>query len=71
MMDDYISQDIVRCTAGPVLSCTDFRNAARAKAEAAGIEDKKQAAVDAIMEQLEIMHNQVEKERKQLLKNNH
>jgi glycerol-3-phosphate O-acyltransferase len=57
MMDDYVSQDVVRFTAMPVLSCADFRNEARARAEAAGIEDKKQAAVDAIMEQLELIHN--------------
>lgn len=68
MMDDYVSQDLVRVTAGPVLSCTDFRNEVRARAEAAGIEDKKQAAADAIMERLEVMHLEAEKERKGLLK---
>jgi glycerol-3-phosphate O-acyltransferase len=57
MMDDYVSQGVVRMTAGPVLACDEFRNAARARAEAAGVEDKKQAAVDAIMEALEVMHN--------------
>lgn len=67
MMDDYVSQDVVRFTAGPVLSCTAFRDAARARAEAAGIADKKQAAVDAIMEQLEEMHTQAEEARKHLL----
>ncbi|MDR2392779.1 MAG: 1-acyl-sn-glycerol-3-phosphate acyltransferase [Treponema sp.] len=67
MMDDYVSQDVVRFTAGPVLSCTAFRDAARARAEAAGIADKKQAAVDAIMEQLQAMHNQAEADRKGLL----
>jgi glycerol-3-phosphate O-acyltransferase len=67
MMDDYVSQDVVRFTAGPVLSCTAFRDAARARAEAAGIADKKQAAVDAIMERLEAMHNQAEEDRKRLI----
>ncbi|MDR2534928.1 MAG: 1-acyl-sn-glycerol-3-phosphate acyltransferase [Treponema sp.] len=68
MMDDYISQDLVRFTAGPVLSCTDFRNEVRSRTEAAGIEDKKQAAADAIMERLEVMHLEAEKERKGLLR---
>jgi glycerol-3-phosphate O-acyltransferase len=56
MMDDYVSEDVLRFTAGPVRSCAEFRNAAKAKAEAAGIEDKKQAVVDTIMEGLEEMH---------------
>lgn len=53
MMDDYVSEGQVRFTAGPVLSCPEFRNAARINEK---VEDKKQAAVDAIMDQLEIMH---------------
>jgi glycerol-3-phosphate O-acyltransferase len=53
MMDDYVSEGQVRFTAGPVLSCTEFRNAARADEI---VEDKKQAGVDAIMDQLEVMH---------------
>ncbi|MDR2537768.1 MAG: 1-acyl-sn-glycerol-3-phosphate acyltransferase [Treponema sp.] len=57
MMDDYVSEGQVRFTAGPVLSCTEFRNAARMKE---GVEDKKQAAVDAIMDQLEIMHQKAQ-----------
>jgi glycerol-3-phosphate O-acyltransferase len=56
MMDDFVSEDVLRFTAGPVQSCAEFRNAAKARAEAAGIEDKKQAVVDAIMEELEHMH---------------
>jgi glycerol-3-phosphate O-acyltransferase len=67
MMDDYVSQDVVRFTAGPVFSCASFRDAARSRAEAAGITDKKQAAVDAIMEALQMMHNQAEEARKRLL----
>ena len=67
MMDDYISQDIVRFTAGPVVSCTEFRNEARAKADEAGIEDKKQATADAIMERLEILHIASEKEREKII----
>jgi glycerol-3-phosphate O-acyltransferase len=53
MMDDYVSKGQVHFTAGPVLSCAEFRNAALADET---IEDKKQAAVDAIMNQLEVMH---------------
>jgi glycerol-3-phosphate O-acyltransferase len=67
MMDDFTEEDVIRFTAGPVQSCTEFRNAARAKAEAAGIEDKKQAVVDAIMERLEEMHIAGEAERQKLL----
>ncbi|MDR3114374.1 MAG: 1-acyl-sn-glycerol-3-phosphate acyltransferase [Treponema sp.] len=67
MMDDYVSQDVVRFTAGPVLSCRAFRDAARARAEAAGIADKKQAAVDAIMEGLKEMHDHAEEDRQRLL----
>jgi glycerol-3-phosphate O-acyltransferase len=58
MMDDYVSEGQVRFTAGPVLSCVEFRNAARADES---VEDKKQVGVDAIMEQLEIMHLEAEK----------
>ncbi|MDR2784292.1 MAG: 1-acyl-sn-glycerol-3-phosphate acyltransferase [Treponema sp.] len=68
MMEDFVSKDLVRITAGPVLSCAEFRNRARAEAEARGIEDKKQAAVDAIMRLLEDMHNKAEPERQALLK---
>jgi glycerol-3-phosphate O-acyltransferase len=67
MMEDFINKDVVRLTAGPVLSCTEFRNRARAEAEAQGIEDKKQASVDAIMRLLEDMHNKAEPERQKLL----
>jgi glycerol-3-phosphate O-acyltransferase len=70
MMDDYISPDILQYTAGPVTSTSEFRQKYREEAEAAGIEDKKQAVVDAIMNELEIMHNHVELERKELLKKN-
>jgi glycerol-3-phosphate O-acyltransferase len=58
MMDDYVSEGQVRFTAGPVLSCAEFRTAARADES---VEDKKQTAVDAIMDQLEVMHLEAEK----------
>lgn len=67
MMDDFVSEDVVRFTAGPVQSCTEFREAAKAKADAAGIEDKKQAVVDAIMEQLDEMHIAAEPNRQKRL----
>jgi glycerol-3-phosphate O-acyltransferase len=60
MMDDSVSKDLVRISAGPVYSCADFRNRARAEAEAAGIEDKKQATVDAVMAELEQIHIRAE-----------
>ncbi|MDR2186074.1 MAG: 1-acyl-sn-glycerol-3-phosphate acyltransferase [Treponema sp.] len=68
MMEDSISPDLVRLTAGPVLSCLDFRNKTREAAGAAGVEDKKQATVNAVMEFLEGMHIAAEAERQQLLK---
>ncbi|MDR2102245.1 MAG: 1-acyl-sn-glycerol-3-phosphate acyltransferase [Treponema sp.] len=68
MMDDFVSRDVVRYTAGPVLSCMEFREETRARAEQAGIEDKKQAVVDRIMEELEVMHIKAEEERQRLLR---
>ena len=67
MTEDSVSQDLVRLTAGKVMSCTAFRDEERAKAEKAGIEDKKQAVADAIMELLEEMHTAAEPERQKLL----
>jgi len=67
MMNDIVTSDIVRITAGPVYSCAEFRAKAREKAEAAGVEDKKQAVVDAIMEELERLHNEAEDKRKKIL----
>jgi glycerol-3-phosphate O-acyltransferase len=67
MMDDFVSEDVLRFTAGPVQSCAEFRNAAKARAEAAGIGDKRQAVVDAVMEELETMHIAGEADRKKYL----
>jgi glycerol-3-phosphate O-acyltransferase len=67
MVNDIVTHDIVRVTAGPVCSCAEFRKEARAKAEAAGVEDKKQAVVDEIMAELERLHNEAEDKRKKLL----
>jgi len=71
MVNDYTYHDIVRVTAGPVCSCAEFRDKARAKADAAGIEDKKQAVVDAIMAELERLHNEAEEKRKKLMEEKH
>ncbi|GHU95047.1 glycerol-3-phosphate O-acyltransferase [Spirochaetia bacterium] len=67
MVDDPVDHDIIRITAGPVQGCAEFREKARAAAEAAGIEDKKQAAVDAVMAQLEVMHNAAEEKRREMI----
>ena len=64
MINDIAVRDVVRVTAGPVYSCAEFRGKARAKAEADGVEDKKQAVVDAIMAELERLHNEAEDKRK-------
>ena len=67
MMNDAVNSDLLRVTAGPVHSCAEFRNKARAAAEACGIEDKKQAAVDAIMAELDCLHTAAEEKRQRLL----
>ena len=64
MMDDYVSPDLVRITAGPVLSCSEFRNKAR---ESGNEADNKQLVADAIMAMLEKMHNEAEQKRQKLL----
>jgi glycerol-3-phosphate O-acyltransferase len=64
MLEDTVSRDVVRVTAGPPVDCTEFRAARRAWAEAAGVEDKKQAVADGVMEMLEKMHTEAEARRK-------
>jgi glycerol-3-phosphate O-acyltransferase len=74
MLNDAVTPDLVRLTAGPVLSCSEFREKVRADAEAGGaqnngaVEDKKQAVVDAIMALLEEMHIKAEPKRLAMLK---
>ena len=63
MTEDSVSRDLVRLTAGKVMSCAAFRDEERTKAEKAGVEDKKQAVADSIMELLEELHNAAEPER--------
>ena len=67
MMDDFVSQDVVRLTAGPPISCTAFREEVRKKSEADGVDDKKQAVVDAVMKLLEELHESAEIERQKLM----
>jgi glycerol-3-phosphate O-acyltransferase len=65
MMNDFINKDIVRVTASPVISCNEFRE--NAKNACAENQDKKQAVVDAIMNELEKMHVAAEEDRVKLL----
>ncbi|MDR2702688.1 MAG: 1-acyl-sn-glycerol-3-phosphate acyltransferase [Spirochaetaceae bacterium] len=67
MLDDTVHQDLVRVTVGKVINCTTFRDEVRARAEEAGVEDKKQAVADTIMEELENLHNSAEIERQKML----
>ena len=67
MMNDFVGNDIVRITVGQVMRCDEFRAKARAEAREAGIEDKKQFSVDAIMAELEKMHNTAEEKRQKLI----
>jgi len=65
MLNDVVSRDIVRVTAGPVVSCADFRE--KVKNSTIESEDKKQAVADAIMNELEKLHLAAEEKRKKLL----
>lgn len=67
MLDDSLSKDVVRISAGPVLSCGEFREKVRTEAEANSIPDKKQAVADSIMTELERMHIEGEEKRKLFL----
>lgn len=70
MMDDEVSEDLVRLSIGPIISCSDFRDNVRERADTegeSGMQDKKQAVVDAIMDELEDLHIRGEEKRKQLI----
>jgi len=67
MLNDAVSKDVVRVTAGPVISCNEFREKARATVPEDA--DKKQAVADEIMKELEKMHLAAEEKRKKLLVN--
>ena len=71
MMDDAVSEDVVRIGVGPVFSCAEFREKTLAKIDssvALNRSDMKQAVADSIMEELERMHTEGEKKRAQYLK---
>jgi glycerol-3-phosphate O-acyltransferase len=73
MLDDSVSKDLVFLTAGPVISCAEFRDKIRSGAEDQALKpggeagDKKQAVVDAIMAVLEELHAEGEKKRQRFL----
>jgi glycerol-3-phosphate O-acyltransferase len=68
MMNDLVGRDVMRVTAGQVWSCAEFREKARAAAEASGTEDKKQATVDGIMAELDRLHIAAEEKRQEMIK---
>ncbi|GHU44475.1 glycerol-3-phosphate O-acyltransferase [Spirochaetia bacterium] len=68
IIDDPVQEDVITYTASTVLSCLEFRQEVRERAGTSGIEDKKQAVADAIMENLEKMHNAAEAIRQKILK---
>ena len=55
MLGDIVCQDKVVIEVSPVINCNEFRE--RAKQRCHEGDDKKQAVVDLVMEELEIMHN--------------
>jgi glycerol-3-phosphate O-acyltransferase len=57
MLDDLVSQNVVRFTVDSVISCEEFRAREREKAEKAGMDDMKQTVVDAIMARLDEIHD--------------
>lgn len=58
MLGDIVCQDKVVIEVSPVIDCNEFRE--RAKQRCREGDDKKQAVVDLVMEELEIMHNRNE-----------
>jgi len=67
MMNDMVNKDVVRVTVSPVVNCNEFRDKTLAKITNEE-EDKKQAVVNEIMNELEKMHIIAEAERLKLLK---
>jgi glycerol-3-phosphate O-acyltransferase len=65
MMNDAVSKDVIRVTAGPVMPCAEFRE--RVRAATPVNEDKKQAVADTIMAELEKIHIASEVKRKELV----
>lgn len=58
MLSDICEKDTITLTASPVITCKDFRNEVLAKLPADD-PDPKQKTVDAVMEILEKMHNEI------------
>jgi glycerol-3-phosphate O-acyltransferase len=66
MINDEVSRDLVRVTAGPVIPCAEFREKARSSVSDG--EDKKQVVCDAVMAELEKMHSAAEEKRQRMKK---
>jgi glycerol-3-phosphate O-acyltransferase len=66
MLEDTIGRDLVRVTAGLVLSCSEFREKVWAACGQEG--DRKQITADAIMAELERMHIEAEEKRLEQLR---
>jgi glycerol-3-phosphate O-acyltransferase len=66
MINAEVSEDLIRVTVSPVISCAEFRE--KARAIMSGDEDKKQVVCDAVMAELEKMHIAAEEKRKSLMK---
>ncbi|MDR1869934.1 MAG: 1-acyl-sn-glycerol-3-phosphate acyltransferase [Treponema sp.] len=67
MLNDAVGKDIVRVTAGQVISCSEFRD--KVRAATSENDDKKQAVADEIMKELEKLHLAAEEKRLKLLEN--
>lgn len=58
MLADIVCQDKVVMEVSPVINCAEFRE--RAKSHCGEVVDKKQAVVDLVMKELEMMHSRNE-----------
>ena len=76
MMEDAVSKDVVRVSFSPVVSCQEFRSKIRGEidqraetqsADSQNREDKKQAVADALMAELDKLHNEGTKQREKFL----
>ncbi|MCL1992159.1 MAG: 1-acyl-sn-glycerol-3-phosphate acyltransferase [Spirochaetes bacterium] len=68
MLDDIVEKDLVRVTAGPVISCSEFRRQIKAEIDDdEKDEDQKRVVADVIMAILEEMHVEAEAKRQKLI----
>ena len=68
MIEDSVSKDLVRISAGPVISCKEFReNIISGLDDSCDKAELKQTVADAIMAMLEKMHIEGEEKRQKLL----